>query len=434
MSELRKEITCINCWGRFAPEDVLWIAEHQELVGDPVVPGDGERVRFLPSRFNLRGNALDLYGMECRDLACPKCHLTIPRTLLEREPVFISLLGTPTCGKSFYLGALAATARRELPAEWHIDFTDADPTANMPIIAYEEALFHQLEPEKQVQVSLLIRKTQLGGDLYREVLMQGQSVRLPKPFSFFLKPGPLHRNYEHSEAAQLVCLYDNAGEHFLPGEDSGSSPGTRHMAEAGFLLYLFDPTQDPRWLSAVRKEHPHLEIRSTQQLKRQEDVLREAAARVRALRGMREGEKHDRPLFVILNKHDCWDTVVPRHKRRSPALANQMPSVNLEEVKDYSGKLRAHLLRTIPELVTAAENFCSRVIYVAATTLGTAPEHREGTPYIRPCDIRPDGVLLPFLLGLQLTTRGLLEYDDEGHAGNASARRVAGGSTYAPGT
>jgi hypothetical protein len=280
---------------------------------------------------------------------------------------------------------------------------------------------------------LLIKKTQLGGDLYREVLMQGQSVRLPKPFSFFLQPNQLHRNHDRSAAAQLVCLYDNAGEHFLPGADSGSSPGTRHMAEAGFLLYLFDPTQDPRWLGAVRKEHPELDIKSTQQLKRQEDVLREAATRVRDLRGLREGEKHNRPLFVILNKHDCWSKVIARPGKRSPVRKNQMAGVNVDDVSDYSGKLRTHLLRTVPELVTAAESFCSRVVYLAATTLGTAPEFRDGTPYIRPCDIRPDGVLLPFLLGLQLTTRGLLEYGGKEDSSTPNARRAPGGSAYAPG-
>lgn len=408
MNELRPQITCVNCWARFAPEDVLWIAEHQDLTGDSVA-GDMERLRFLPSRFDLRGNALDLYGVECRELACPNCHLTIPRSLFEREPVFVSVLGTPSCGKSFYLGALAATLRRELPGKFGISFMDADTTANVPLIAYEEHLFHHLQPNEQVPLSDLIPKTQLHGTFYQTVSIGGQPVSLPKPMSFLLEPLESHGRFQDASASKLVCLYDNAGEHFLPGGDSVASPGTRHMAESNFLLYLYDPTQDPRWHEMMRKDCPGNEIPITRQPRRQEDVLREAFTRVRKLRGLADGAKHDRPLVIILNKCDLWKSLVPKLPSGVLVRSNQVVGVNLDIIHEHSSTLRALLIRTIPELVYAAEGFCTQVIFTAASTLGVKPTYRaDGQAYICPRDIRPQGVVLPFIVGLQLTTQGLL--------------------------
>ncbi len=408
MNELRTEITCVNCWAHFAPENVLWIAEHQDLLGDSVA-GEMERLRFLPSRFDLRGNALDLYGVACRDLACPICHLTIPRTLLEREPVFISVLGTPSCGKSFYLGALAATLRRELPGKYGIGFTDADSTANVPLIAYEEHLFHHLQPNEQVPLSDLIPKTQLHGAFYQTVAIGGQAVSLPKPMSFMMEPLEPHPRYRDGSASKLVCLYDNAGEHFLPGGDSVASPGTRHMAESNFLLYLYDPTQDPRWHEMMRKDCPGNEIPTTRQPRRQEDVLREAFTRVRKLRGLADGAKHDRPLLIILNKCDLWRSLVPKLPSGVLLRNNEMVGVNVDIVREHSAILRKLLIRTIPEVVYAAEGFCTDVFFMAASTLGVKPTYGpDGQAFICPRDIRPQGVILPFILGMQLTTQGLL--------------------------
>ncbi|MFN0018700.1 MAG: hypothetical protein ACKVP0_10605 [Pirellulaceae bacterium] len=408
MSELRPQITCVNCWASFPPEEVLWIAEHPDLTGDSVA-GDMERLRFLPSRFDLQGNALDLYGVACRDLACPKCHLTIPRSLLEREPVFISVLGTPSCGKSYYLGALAATLRRELPGKFGVGFTDADSTANVPLIAYEEHLFHHLQPNEQVPLSDLIPKTQLHGAFYQTVSIGGQPVSLPKPMSFLLQPLETHARFQDASASKLVCLYDNAGEHYLPGGDSVASPGTRHMAESNFLLFLYDPTQDPRWHEMMRKDCPGSEIPITRQPRRQEDVLREAFTRVRKLRGLADGAKHDRPLLIILNKCDLWKSLVPKLPSGVLFRNQQMVGVNLDMIFEHSTVLRNLLIRTIPELVYAAEGFCHQVYFLAASALGVKPTYgADGQAYICPRDIHPQGVILPFVLGLQLTTQGLL--------------------------
>ena len=60
--------------------------------------------------------------------------------------------------------------------------------------------------------------------------------------------------------ARVLCVYDNAGEHFSPGEESASSPVTQHLARSAAVVFLYDPTQDPRFRAACRglSEDPQL--------------------------------------------------------------------------------------------------------------------------------------------------------------------------------
>ena len=46
--------------GKFTPEQVVWVSEHRDLHGDPML-GEAQ-LRFLPSRFTVEGNALDALG------------------------------------------------------------------------------------------------------------------------------------------------------------------------------------------------------------------------------------------------------------------------------------------------------------------------------------------------------------------------------------
>ena len=111
--------------GAFAPDQVLFIAEHDALLGDPLL-GAEQMQRFPPGRFTSEGEALDAKGLRCCRMACPKCHLAIPSGLLELEPLFLSILGAPSSGKSYFLTAMTWELRRTLPVNFAIDFADAD--------------------------------------------------------------------------------------------------------------------------------------------------------------------------------------------------------------------------------------------------------------------------------------------------------------------
>ena len=80
------------------------MSQHEDLAGDPVLKD--EPLRFLPTRFTLEGQAFYARGMVCHAMACPQCHLTIPRLLLENEVTFLSLIGSVGSGKSNYLASM----------------------------------------------------------------------------------------------------------------------------------------------------------------------------------------------------------------------------------------------------------------------------------------------------------------------------------------
>jgi hypothetical protein len=255
--DLLRRTTCPHCWKPFAPEDVLWVSTHTDLRGDPRLGPDHPQ-RFLPTRFTPDGAALDVKGFICNSLACPHCHLSLPRSVLEMEPFFVSIIGTPSCGKSYYLSALTWELRQSLPREFSLGFTDADPTANLTLSEYEKALFLNPAADKLTPLADLIRKTELQGELYDTVSYGNQSVSYPRPFMFNVRPLPGHPNHSTgSRAARVICLYDNAGEHCLPGQDSTATPATHHLARSRVLLYLFDPTQDPRFRDRCRTRQRH---------------------------------------------------------------------------------------------------------------------------------------------------------------------------------
>jgi len=137
------EVRCPNCWHAFAPEAILFIASSQDLAGDPRLEDPEERRRFVATRFRPDGAAVDEMGMDCRDLACPNCHLLVPRVLLEQKStVFLSIFGRPRSGKSYSLAAMMRQFKRLLPQKFGLGFTEPHPPSNRLVQGYENALFH----------------------------------------------------------------------------------------------------------------------------------------------------------------------------------------------------------------------------------------------------------------------------------------------------
>ncbi len=165
---LLPRVTCPHCWEQHPPQKLLWISEHTNLLGDERLGPEQPR-RFVPTRFTLTGEALDKEGFPCHQLACPNCHLVIPRSLLELEPLFLSIFGAPASGKSYFLAALTWELRKILPLEFRVGFADADPVLNQQLNAYEESVFSGSSTDEPVPLTSLIRKTEEQGDLYDTV-------------------------------------------------------------------------------------------------------------------------------------------------------------------------------------------------------------------------------------------------------------------------
>jgi hypothetical protein len=410
MNILRRT-TCPHCWTTFACEEVLWISAHADLLGDPRL-GPEQLQRFLPTRFNLEGNALDAKGFPCHSLACPRCHLPVPRALLETEPVFISILGTPACGKSFFLTAMTWELRRILPQHFGLSFADADPTSNRSLNEYEELLFLNPRADHVIPLADLIRKTELQGELYDTVMYGNQSVSYPRPFLFLIQTLESHPKYDPDQRlSRILCLYDNAGEHFQPGQDSTSNPVTQHLASSRLLLFLFDPTQDQRFRKLCLEEPNASPSLVSGRTSRQEAVLHEAAARVRRYTGLSHTAKHNRPLIVVLTKADVWGHLLDDADPSEPWI--RIPTkvgLDLDRIDKRSRDARNLMLRVCPEIVTTAEGFAESVVYVPVSALGQSPvvQPKTGNLAIRPRDIQPTWGTIPLLYGMYRWLPGMI--------------------------
>lgn len=408
---LLSEVTCPHCWEVFAPQDVLFISDHNNLLGDARL-GEDAKLRFLPTRFNRRCQPLDPLGHVSHDMACPNCHLLLPKQMIENKCRFLSILGAPASGKSYFLGSMIWQTRKVLLRDFGYSFTDAHPQFNKVVISYEDALFLNPKRDQSLPVGELIPKTQFTGNLlFNEINQDGRPVRLPQPFLFeYRVPDPAGQT-----RTRLMCLYDNAGESFLAGsEDASAYETTKHLANSSALFFVFDPLQDPRFADALEAVEPgasRFGLPFPVQ-HRQEIILREASVRIRRFLSMRNDEKHKSPLVVVVGKYDVWWKLFPEAKkidwlRNSRAKSGDssnsqaIPGVNLSAINRLSANLRALLFRLCPDMVGTAEFFAEQVIFLPVSALGfSCKEFSElsGDPtLVRPRDIDPFQVELPLI-------------------------------------
>ena len=389
--------------------------------------GKDQPQRFLPTRFTVEGAALDARGFACHGLACPKCHLPVPRVMFETPSIFFSILGAPACGKSYFLTAMTWRLRDVLPRYFALGLTDADPVSNHRLHEYESMQF--LNPDQGRPVR--IEKTETYGDLYDTVLYSDQVVNYLRPFTFSLAPLDAHPHFgSTTNVSRVLCLYDNAGESFLPGEDKATSPVTRHLALSHALLFLFDPTQDMRFRRACRdKTNDPQMMERTGRLERerpvrQETIFVEATERIRRDVGLSHNVKHAHPVVIVVTKFDSWSSLLDVGHLPSATLSDGRSSaVKLQVVEELSQKVRSLLWRLSPEIVSAAEGFARQVIYIPASATGCSPtvDPKTGVQGFRPKDIRPIWAEVPMLYIMSRWMSGLVPYVKPKGNGGANA-------------
>lgn len=438
--EIRSRVTCPHCWSRFAPEDTLWVAVHPDLQHDSHVDPGG--LRFLPTRFNVEGNALDPRGQTCQELACPKCHLRVPRPLLEMAPLFASIAGTPSCGKTYFLASMTWRLRHTMPKNFAMTFSDADPVSNLVLNEYENEQFFNPNPDELVKLA----KTQEHGELYDTVMYGDQLIEYPHPYLFAIRPTAIHPNSAHSpRISRLVCVYDNAGESFEPGKDDVSSPVTRHLAQAQVLMFCFDPTQDPRMRRECQSHTSDPQVVTALETRRQEAVFHELVDRVRRHAGLHQNQKHSRPLMIIVTKFDVWWPLIGTKELPSPWIPtgnNDLSALDLPAIDAISQRVRGLLWNFSPEMVSAAEAFSDRVYFVPVSATGCSPELDSTTGRllgIRPRDINPIWTEVPLLVALARWGGGIIPYKQNpaGRAGDgykSVVDSISSSSAAAPGT
>lgn len=427
--QLRSRVTCPHCWHTFPPDSILWISAHEDLRGDPVA-GDDEQQRFLPTHFSVSGHAIDARGEICRHLACPRCHLSVARSLLEMRPLLISILGSPSSGKSYFLASMVWQLRNTLQESFGLDFHDSDTLANDILTRYLQMLFHSDREDDLVALP----KTEQEGELYQSVFISGRQVWYPRPFVFAVQPTESHPGFAKRQIySRALCLYDNAGEHFLPGHESSSSPGTQHLAHSEALLFMFDPMQHPQLRRACRQVTKDPQARMADMVHHQDQILREAANRIRDFTGLAQTEKYTRPLIVVVTKFDAWcrlsglKTLSTSHVVRP--VREGLCALDLDALHRVSNHVRSLLKKYARDIVAAAEGFASHVLYIPVSAQGCSPEldRSTGALAVRPRDIKPMWAELPLLYALNQVAPGIVR------AGQRAARaRRTGGQGPSP--
>lgn len=416
---LLSRVTCPHCWHRFPPEETVWVSVHPDLDGDERL-GSNAKQRFLPSRFNVEGLALDVKGQVCRETACPHCHLSITRASLELPPSIISIIGSPGSGKSYFLASMLWQARKTLAGKFDLSFADADLKSNAIANEYESNLFLQDDSDGMVQ----IRKTQLGGDLYDSVFFEnGRKVNYSKPFLFSVKPESTHPFAQKlNKSSRLLVLYDNAGEHFQPDNNHPDQPGTEHLAHAQVLFFLFDPTQHPIFRRECRKHSDDPQLTDPLKVNSQHILLNEAGSRIRQWTGLSHSQKDDRPLVIVVTKHDVWGPMIqdelPLDLSLDQVVYKSRQGISglfLDRMAHYSKVIERFLKQHTPEIVTAAHSLSNNVFFIPVSALGTSPEVKvtnqssgETGLFVRSGKIDPKWAELPLLYALHRTSNRLV--------------------------
>lgn len=417
-SRILSRITCPHCWHKSRPHEVKWVSAHPNLRDDPKIP-DGQR-RFLPTHFELSGQAVDSLGEECSEIACPRCHLIIPRDLVELPPTFFSILGSPSSGKSYFLSSSLWTLRTTLSRDFAISFEDSDPVANQKLHEYEETLFVNSRDDRLVALP----KTELDGDLYEQVEIEhGRTMLLPRAFVFRMRLTPDHPKVNKVQKnGRAICLYDNAGEHFLPGAQTANTPGTKHLAVSRALLFVFDPTQHPQFRKACRGKTADPQVDKDLVSFRQDHILSEATRRIRGELGLGQDERDKRPLIVVLSKYDAWASLAGGAELKRDWIIRELRkgfhALNMRQLRAVSQKFRDLLLQLAPEIVSTSEAFSEDVTYIPVSALGCSPRELPGAEPVGDPPRLPLGVLpgeispiwadVPLLYAIQKTLPGMI--------------------------
>lgn len=375
------ELTCPVCWLRFSAGDIMHIAVHDSLRGDPVLGEDAQQ-RFHATRFNDISQALDAMGLPCSDIACPHCRRKFPPGFLDLPHHIVSLVGDQGAGKSYYLSVLVKVLPIALYRHFNVTLQDADPTGNAPLNEMKKALFGAPTP-----AHAKLAKTQLEGAMYERLPRHGRVVALPKPFIYTLGTA------ESSGGKCSIVLYDNAGEHFQPGINAVEQPGAQHVASAAGIMFLFDPFNSPEFRRLLKDlPDPQMEKPVVDQ---QDTILSEMKVRIQNIRNLRIDERLKTPLAIMVGKCDAWMQLLGDNPFKQPLLKG---ALSMEAVQFNSRKVRDLLLSVCPTVVANAEALSCSVLYFPISSFGHTPVKIGPGDYVPdPAKLEPILVEVPML-------------------------------------
>ena len=375
----------------------MHIAVHDSLRGDPLLGEDAQQ-RFLATRFNNAGQAIDAMGLPSSEVACPHCRRKLPPSFLSMPHHIISLVGDQSAGKSYFLSVLTKTLPATLYRDFGVTFQDSDPTGNAPVNDMRKALFGAQAPAQAK-----LAKTVFEGAMYERLPRQGRMVALPRPFVYTLASEDKTR-----EQCALI-FYDNAGEHFQPGVNIVEQPGAQHVASAAGIIFLFDPFNSPEFRRSIREtKDPQLEKPVVDQ---QDIILAEMRARIQMIRNLRSGETINTPVAFVVGKSDVWLQLLNGVPIRDPLRDGKLDKTALVE---NSNTVRQLAYRLCPAAVANAEALSTNVMFFAASAFGHTPIKIGPGEYVPdPARLQPVHVEVPLLWILSQVCPSLIAATNE---------------------
>lgn len=371
--------TCVNCWHEFPPEQIRYVGTHPDIEAEPQLPefasGRKQPLRFAPERFDPEGRALDYGGAACTEVACPKCKLTIPRMSLELSTVILSVLGAKSSGKSVFMAAMANRLRQRA-GRLGLTFQDADLSLNASLLEDERKMFNADGADAYRSFGEVVQATQVEDhESWRRSTVDGMERRYLPPYTFRLAPTQHHPNLERfPDLERLLCLYDNAGEHFDFRTSTENKLMTGHLARSSGIMFTFDPTQDRRFRRLLRAEAPP---QRTLDGIRQDTFLYEAANRIRehSLKPLSARDKIPQSLVVVLTKYDLWKHAIEDQIPKN--VFQQVPGKHFEcligeDLKKVSDVCKQLLVdHNCREIVDTAEGISNDVTFCPVAPVGT---------------------------------------------------------------
>ena len=147
---------------------------------------------------------------------------------------------------------------------------------------------------------------------------------------------------------------------------------------------------------------------------RQDQVLLEAARRIRARTGLAEHQKSTRPLIVVTTKYDAWSVLTNNAELKTSSIirgtAAGIGGLDMAKVQRVSAQVRQILTECAPEIVVAADAFSSDVTFLPVSSLGHRPvlDEASGMLGVKPSQVRPMWAEIPLLYAIHRSVEGLI--------------------------
>lgn len=406
MSDLvEKKVTCPHCWNPFFGDRAMYISQHEELYGDPILGDVPARISPHEVTQSRDDKVLDSKGWEMFERACPTCHLQIPLEVIADRPKFISIVGAPGSGKTYFLTVMLHQLRKTLAKQFRYTLDLCDTHDKQLLVANEQKLFDAVDPT----VPVMLEKTQeQGGDLYNTITLEGVSVQLPKPFMLTLRSTSEEIQLPVQGRQLTMVLYDNAGESFQFDKDTGQNRSTRHLGESDAVLFAYDPLLEPEMRMRLASVSNDPQLTTNARSARQLDFLTTTIQRMRRHSKTSENQRLKASLAICVQKYDVWRSLVDHcvDDQGRPVIdatsieyfvQHGVAALDITEINIVSQIIRSILQDVSPEFVSKAEANFERVRYFPVSSLGQSPKLDGPFLKIAPLDLQPFRVDHPAL-------------------------------------